>query len=89
LTPDGAAGMPLDELWMVGLRRREGVLLQAPESLRRRWQPFVEQGLLRQEGPRWRLSDPEGLALSNAVLRELLGWWEEEGSAVAGLPPSP
>ena len=81
--------MPLDELWMVGLRRREGVLLQAPESLRRRWQPFVEQGLLRQEGPRWRLSDPEGLALSNAVLRELLGWWEEEGSAVAGLPPSP
>jgi coproporphyrinogen III oxidase-like Fe-S oxidoreductase len=89
LAPDGAAGMPLDELWMVGLRRREGVLLQAPESLRRRWQPFVEQGLLRQEGPRWRLSDPEGLALSNAVLRELLGWWEEEGSAVAGLPPSP
>ena len=81
--------MPLDERWMVGLRRREGVRIQAPEALRRRWQPFVERGLLLQEGPRWRLRDPEGLALSNAVLRELLAWWEEEGSAVADPPPSP
>ena len=82
--------MPLDEQWMVGLRRREGVLLQAPAALQRRWQPFVEQGVLRREGPRWRLSDPEGLALSNAVLRELLVWWEEEGSAGAAAPqPSP
>jgi putative oxygen-independent coproporphyrinogen III oxidase len=87
--PDPAAGMPLDELWMVGLRRREGVLLQAPEDLGRRWKPFVDQGLLLQEGPRWRLSDPEGMALSNAVLRELLGWWEEEGFAAADRPPSP
>jgi oxygen-independent coproporphyrinogen-3 oxidase len=89
LPPESVAGMPLDELWMVGLRRREGVLLQAPEALRRRWQPFVEQGLLLQEGPRWRLSDPEGLALSNAVLRELLAWWEEEGSGAVDPPPSP
>jgi len=42
-----------------------------------RWQPFRERGLLLQEGPRWRLSDPEGLALSNGVLRELVAWWEE------------
>ncbi len=82
-------GMPLDERWMVGFRRREGVRIDVPEALRRRWQPFVDQGLLLQEGPRWRLSDPEGLALSNAVLRELLAWWEEEGSAVADPPPSP
>ena len=82
--------MPLDERLMVGLRRREGVLLQAPAALQERWQPFVEQGVLRREGPRWRLSDPEGLALSNAVLRELLVWWEEEGSAGAAAPqPSP
>ncbi len=88
-SPPPEAGMPLDERWMVGFRRREGVRLQAPEALRRRWQPFIERGLLIQEGPRWRLRDPEGLALSNAVLRELLAWWEEEGSAVADPPPSP
>jgi oxygen-independent coproporphyrinogen-3 oxidase len=82
-------GMPLDERWMVGFRRREGVRIDVPEALRRRWQPFVERGLLIEEGPRWRLCDPEGLALSNAVLRELLAWWEEEGSGVADPPPSP
>jgi len=87
--PPPEAGMPMDERWMVGFRRREGVRLQAPEALRRRWQPFIERGLLIQEGPRWRLRDPEGLALSNAVLRELLAWWEEEDSAVADPPPSP
>lgn len=87
--PQPAAGMPLDERWMVGLRRREGVCLQVPQALRRRWQPFIERGLLLHEGPRWRLRDPEGLALSNAVLRELLEWWEEEGSAVADPPPNP
>jgi putative oxygen-independent coproporphyrinogen III oxidase len=81
-----AEGMPLDEQWMVGLRRREGVLLEVPAALLRRWQPFVEQGLLRREGPRWRLSDPEGLALSNAVLRELLEWWEEGSGAAAPQP---
>jgi oxygen-independent coproporphyrinogen-3 oxidase len=94
-------GMPFDERVLVGLRRREGVALQALAdqagvsapalaALCRRWQPFVEQGLLRREGPRWRLSDPEGLALSNAVLRELMGWWEAwEPVAAAGPPPSP
>jgi oxygen-independent coproporphyrinogen-3 oxidase len=83
-----AAGMPLDERLIVGLRRREGVALSAPEELERRWQPFVESGLLLREGPRWRLSDPEGLALSNVVLRELLAWWEEQESGAADLPPS-
>ena len=87
--PPPEAGMPLDERWMVGLRRREGVRIQAPEALRRRWQPFVERGLLLQEGPRWRLRDPEGLALSNAVLRELLAWWEEEGPEAADPRPNP
>jgi len=73
---------------MVGLRRREGVAMgqiaidyglsrRALASLRQRLQPFLEEGLLLIEGDRWRLSDPTGLALSNAVLRELLGWWDE------------
>ena len=82
-------GMPLDERLLVGLRRREGVhlprlLAQAglgPGSLvalRERLQPWITEGLLRIEGPRWRLSDPAGLALSNGVLRELLAWWQEQ-----------
>ena len=85
-------GLPFDERLLVGLRRREGVRLAelagqagitSPEleGLLGRWQPFRERGLLLQEGPRWRLSDPEGLALSNGVLRELVAWWEERTAA--------
>ena len=83
-------GMPFDERLLVGLRRREGVNLEALATahrigrealadLRGRLQSYEQQGLLRIEGPRWRLSDPEGLALSNGVLRELLEWWERAG----------
>ena len=85
--------MPLDERWLVGLRRREGISLAplrattdaelgaALEALERRLAPFRHQGLLRVEGERWRLQDPQGLALSNRVLRELLAWWQ-------ALPPA-
>ncbi len=84
-----AAGPPLDELLMVGLRRREGVPLrqmlgqqgldsQAESELRLRLAAFEHRGLLRVEGGRWRLQDPEGLALSNAVLRDVLEWWQEQ-----------
>jgi len=80
---------PIDELLMVGLRRREGVPLrqmldqqgldrQAESELRLRLAPFELRGLLRVEGGRWRLQDPEGLGLSNAVLREVLEWWREQ-----------
>jgi len=83
------AGPPLDELLMVGLRRREGVPLrqmlgqqgfdtQAESELRLRLAAFEHRGLLVVEGGRWRLKDPEGLALSNAVLREVLEWWWEQ-----------
>ncbi|WP_216918815.1 radical SAM family heme chaperone HemW [Synechococcus sp. CCAP 1479/9] len=88
--PDGAEGegMPFDERLMVGLRCREGVNLErlarqerlAPallDGLRRRLGDYERRGLLRVEGPRWRLADPEGLALSNGVLREMLAWWQE------------
>ena len=91
------AVMPLDERLMVGLRRREGVALQRLaaaagvsalqlQDLLVRWQPFLERGVLLREGGRWRLSDPEGLALSNAVLRELLDWWEGCSAAAAPIP---
>ncbi len=81
-------GMPFDERLMVGLRCREGVNLErlarqerlalpALAGLRRRLRDYERRGLLRVEGPRWRLADPEGLALSNGVLREMLAWWQE------------
>ncbi|MCX5949092.1 MAG: radical SAM family heme chaperone HemW [Cyanobacteria bacterium] len=84
--PEHGEGMAIDERWLVGLRRREGVNaaelaaaagLGAQElaTLRRQLAPFEQRGLLLVEGERWRLSDPAGLALSNAVLRELLAWW--------------
>jgi oxygen-independent coproporphyrinogen-3 oxidase len=56
------------------------------QGLRRRLEPFERQGLLRVEGDRWRLSDPAGLALSNAVLRELLDWWQTERERAQGVP---
>lgn len=95
-------GMPLDERLLVGLRRREGVHMPAllaqaglgPEALAAlggRLAPWTSEGLLRIEGPRWRLSDPAGLALSNGVLRELLAWWQEQqpGQGDAGWRSSP
>ena len=96
--PSAGAGMPLDERLLVGLRRREGVRLPAwldgtaLAQLRQELAPWLEQGLLLEEGGRWRLSDPAGLALSNGVLRQLLAWWELQPatappSSGAGLPP--
>lgn len=101
-------GMPLDERLLVGLRRREGVRLpallaaaglsgasgqRALAQLRRRLAPWLAEGLLLEEGRRWRLADPTGLALSNGVLRELLCWWEERNGAgrrsSAAVPPPP
>jgi oxygen-independent coproporphyrinogen-3 oxidase len=94
---------------IVGLRRREGVRLPAllaevglaPLALqaalrqvRHALAPWLADGLLIEQGPRWRLSDPAGLALSNGVLRQLLNWWEtweadgpDPRSSAAGPPP--
>ncbi len=99
LVPPPASEWLEDQL-IVGLRRREGVrplaLLAAaglaPATAQRaladlalRLQGFRRSGVLLLEGPRWRLSDPAGLALSNAVLRECLLWWERwQPDGVAG-----
>jgi oxygen-independent coproporphyrinogen-3 oxidase len=102
-----SSSFPLDERVLVGLRRREGVNMvelladeglgaAALGGLQTHLTPWVESGRLRIEGPRWRLSDPEGLAVSNSVLRDFLGWWMEQpagqgcpvdGSIPAGPPP--
>ena len=87
-SPPPQPGPPLDERLLVGLRRREGVNLpalaasfgvgaEAVAALATRLAPWREQGLLQIEGPRWRLTDPAGMALSNGVLREMLAWWQE------------
>jgi len=47
-------------------------------ELRERLGDYERRGLLRIEGPRWRLADPSGLALSNGVLRVMLAWWQEQ-----------
>ncbi|MCP9786382.1 radical SAM family heme chaperone HemW [Cyanobium sp. N5-Cardenillas] len=94
---DDGEGMPFDERLMVGLRCREGVNLERLarqeslkpsqlERLRQRLAPYEQRGLLRVEGPRWRLSDPQGLALSKGVLRELLAWWQEQEPPPASAP---
>lgn len=103
---DPGAGMPLDERMLVGLRRREGVRLAALlaregldaagvaaalAELRGQLAPWREQGLLLEEGGRWLLSDPAGLAVSNGVLGRLLAWWEVRqdaaGQSTGAAPP--
>ena len=102
---EAPVGFPLDERVMVGLRRREGVRLgallaehglggEALASLQERLTPWIARRCLQIEGNRWRLSDPEGLALSNSILRDFMGWWlEQPGSrecaAAASMPAEP
>ena len=101
LQRQSAAALPLDDRLLVGLRRHEGVHLfdQARAcgwderscnrhlpALERRWTKALQQRLLLQEGGRWRLSDPEGMALSNQVLVELMCWWESLPADVVRSP---
>ena len=105
---DRLADRLADQL-LVGLRRREGVHLpqllaaaglaaplqaEAVRAVRRVLADWLTAGLLVEQGPRWRLRDPDGLALSNAVLRQWLAWWEawvaaspDRRSSAAGPPP--
>jgi oxygen-independent coproporphyrinogen-3 oxidase len=102
--PPERGRLPLDERLMVGLRRREGVHLPrllaetgwtaadqatALEELKQLLEPLGRDGLVVIEAPRWRLSDPRGLALSNVVLRRLLGWWDDAGLRSSGAGPAP
>ncbi len=97
--PSGG-GMAFDELMIVGLRRREGVAMA--ELARRHGLSNADledllaqlsgahcRELLRIEGGRWRLSDPAGLALSNAVLRVMVEWWEQRASSLLSIGAGP
>lgn len=95
---ESATLFPLDERVIVGLRRREGVNMvelladeglgpAALGALEAHLSPWLESGRLRIEGPRWRLSNPEGMAVSNSVLRDFLGWWMGQRSIPAAPPP--
>ncbi|GCE65565.1 radical SAM protein [cyanobiont of Ornithocercus magnificus] len=91
----------LDDILLVGLRRREGVDADHEAKrcgwsaalreeylpdLKRRWSKFLEYGWLEQRGRRWRLTDPEGMGLSNQVLVEVILWWDSLPACVAALP---
>ena len=92
LQAQSAEPLPLDDRLLVGMRRHEGVHLrevalgcgwrddwcdQYLPQLEARWAEARMRGLLLKEAGRWRLSDPEGMALSNQVLVELVCWWED------------
>jgi oxygen-independent coproporphyrinogen-3 oxidase len=91
--PEGGIGVPLDEQLLVGLRREEGMDLGALDlssaqitALEERWAPFLKEGLMQRRAGRWCLKDPEGMALSNRVLLEVVLWWEScSGAPVSSL----
>ena len=86
-------GVPLDEQLLVGLRREEGMDLGAFNlssaqitALEERWAPFLKEGLMQRRAGRWCLKDPEGMALSNRVLLEVVLWWESQHGAAGSSP---
>ena len=87
--PERWPPIPIDDQLLVGLRRREGVALDPigcpePQGLIERWRDLIAAGLVAQQAGRWQLTDPEGMALSNQVLVEVLLWWDER----AGCAPT-
>ena len=86
--------MPLDELLMTGLRRREGIHFQElaenfgwtqKESeknlklLEKYWQTFLEEGYLLRKNGRYFLSNPKGMQISNQILIQMFLWWDSLG----------
>ena len=83
--------MPLDELLMIGLRRREGVHLEELaknigwtqkecdvnlKSLDKYWLNFFKEGYLFKRNGRYFLSDPKGMQISNQILIQMFLWWD-------------
>jgi putative oxygen-independent coproporphyrinogen III oxidase len=83
--------IPLDELLMIGLRRREGVHFEelAKNSgwtqkecdknlklLEKFWLKFLKEGYLLRKNGRYFLSDPKGMQISNQILIQMFLWWD-------------
>ena len=83
--------MPLDELLMIGLRRREGVHLEELaknagwtqkecdmnlELLEKYWLNSLKDGSLLSKNGRYFLSDPKGMQISNQILIQMFSWWD-------------
>jgi len=83
--------IPLDELLMTGLRRREGVHFEeiakdfgwtqkeCNENLRlleKYWHTFLNEGSLLKRNGRYFLSDPKGIQISNQILIQMFLWWD-------------
>ncbi len=83
--------MPLDELLMIGLRRREGIHFEELaknygwsqkecdknlKSLEKHWLTFLEEGYILRENGRYLFSDPKGMQISNQILIQMFLWWD-------------
>ena len=83
--------MPLDELLMIGLRRREGIHLEELAKnagwtqkecdknlklLEKFWLNSIKEGSLLKNNGRYFLSDPKGMQISNQILIQMFLWWD-------------
>ncbi len=86
-----SSSMPLDELLMVGLRRREGVHVEEIainsgwskekcnkdlKLLDKYWSVFLKKGHLIKNNGRYFLSNPKGMQISNQILIQMFSWWD-------------
>ena len=91
LSNEKSKKMPLDELLMIGLRRREGVHLEELakdagwtqkecdtnlKSLEKFWLNSINEGSLLKNNGRFFLSDPKGMQISNQILIQMFLWWD-------------
>ncbi|WP_269606662.1 radical SAM family heme chaperone HemW [Prochlorococcus marinus] len=83
--------MPLDELLMIGLRRREGVHFEELAKnvgwtqkecdknlklLEEYWLNYLKEGSILRNNGRYFLSDPKGMQISNQILIQMFLWWD-------------
>ena len=91
LSSEKSKPMPLYELLMIGLRRREGVHFEELarsvgwtqkeceknlKLLEKYWLNYLEDGSLLRKNGRYFLSDPRGMQISNQVLIQMFLWWD-------------
>jgi len=82
----------LDEKIMLGMRLKEGINIHKLlrelnwgetefnnklNNLIKKWDRYLESGLLIRSGNRFFLSDPDGMDLSNQILISMFEWWEK------------